>query len=149
MNHLTSLLFTLVCTSLVSVGAGAAEPPTMKPGLWEIRMQHASDGRVDVKPASLKRCNTASEIAQSRATAADYAKKNCSKNETRQEGGKWVSDMVCKVGASTMTSHSVTDAFGDTAYHTEMISSMDPPTPGHARSSTTIDGKWLGTCKPD
>jgi hypothetical protein len=148
MKHSTLLLFTLFGISLVPVGAAAAEPPTMKPGLWEIRIQHASDGRVDVKPATMQHCKSASEIARSQVTAADYAKKNCSKNETRQQAGKWVSDMVCKVGASTMTSHTVTDVTGDTAYHSESTSNIDPPTPGHARSTTIFDGKWLGTCKP-
>jgi hypothetical protein len=148
MNHSMLLVFTLLGAWLVAVGAAAAEPPTMKPGLWEIRIQHASDGRVDVQPASLQHCRTASEIAHSQVTAANYAKKNCSKNETRQEAGKWVSDMVCKVGASTMTSHTVTVVTGDTAYHTESTSNTDPPTPHHGRSTTTFDGKWLGTCKP-
>lgn len=148
MNHSTLLVFGALGLSFISVGAAAVEPPQMKPGLWEIRMQHVSDGKVDVKPTTLQQCKEASEIARAKATAADYAKKNCSKNETRQEGGKWVNDTVCKVGAGTMNSHTVTDASGDTAYHTESTSSFDPPTPGHSRSSTTIDGKWLGTCKP-
>jgi hypothetical protein len=54
----------------------------MKPGLWEIRMQHSLDGKVDVKPATLQQCIGPNELAHGKATAAYYAKKNCSKNET-------------------------------------------------------------------
>ena len=149
MKHSTLALFAVVGFSIVPVGASAAEPPQPKPGLWEITMRQAADGKEAGKPATLQRCFVASEYAQSKAKADDYAKKNCSKNETRQEGGKWMSDMVCKVGSGTMTTHATTAFSGDGAYLSEMKSTFDPPTPGHSRTMTTSDGKWLGACKAD
>ena len=143
----TQSLFAVLGFSLVSAGASGAEPPQPKPGLWEIRMQQAVDGQAAGKPAIMQRCFIASEYAQSKAKADDFAKKNCSKNETRQEGGKWVNDMVCKVGTGTMTTHSTTAYNGENAYHSEMTSTFDPPTPNHSRSITTSDGKWMGACK--
>ena len=116
----------IVASTLVAVAA-AVEPPQPKPGLWDIRMQHALDGTTDVKPTTMRPCLDASEQAQRRLTAANCAKKNCSKNETRREG-KWVT--------------------GDTAYHTESTSTFDPPKPDHPRSVTIRDGKWLGVCQP-
>ena len=110
-------------------------------------MQQAGEGEANVKPATMQRCFVASEYAASKAKAGDHAKKNCSKNDTRQEGGKWMSDMVCKVGASTMTTHAATAHSGDGAYHSEMTSTFDPPSPAHSRTITTSDGKWLGACK--
>jgi len=56
--------------------------------------------------------------------------------------------LVCKVGAGTMTTHTVTDLTGDTAYHSVSTSTFYPPQPGHTRSISTIDGKWLGACTP-
>ena len=135
-------LSVLTALGLASVAFGAeVEPPQMKPGLWEIRMQHSSDGKVNVQPSTVKQCKDATELARAR-SAEEYAKKNCSRNDTRQEGSKFVNDTVCKVGASTMT-HSVTEATGDTGYHTESTSTFDPSTSGHSRSTTTIDAKWL------
>jgi hypothetical protein len=86
---------------------------------------------------------------KAQATAADYAKKNCSKNETRQSGTQWVTDMVCAVGAGTMTSHSVTDMASNSVYHTDATSTFDPPTAGHSRTNTIMDGTWLGPCSQE
>jgi hypothetical protein len=148
MKHSTIVALTVLGLCVVSIDAGAVETPQMKPGLWEIRMQHSSDGKGADKPTIVNQCKDASMIARGKQAAEDYAKKNCSKNETRREGSKWVSDTVCKVGGSTMSSHTVTNV-SDNAYHTENTTTFDPPTPGHSRSSTTIDGKWLKTCTPD
>lgn len=148
MKHLTLLLFAVLGFSLAPLNLSAAEPPQPKPGQWEFRMQQVAEGKEAGKPATLQRCIVASEYAASKAKADDYAKKNCSKNEIHQDGGKWMSDMVCKVGTGTMTTHSVTAYSGDGAYHSEMTSTFDPPSPGHSRTVTTTDGKWLGSCKP-
>jgi hypothetical protein len=147
MKHRSFVPFAVLYLVVAAVGAAEVELPQMKPGLWEIRMQRASGGKADAKPATLQQCKDASEMAHAKATSADYAKKNCSKNETRREGGKWVNDTVCKVGARTMSTHSVSEASSDTAYHMEITSTFDPPAPGHLPSTTTIDGKWMGTCK--
>jgi hypothetical protein len=76
----------------------------------------------------------------------DYNKKNCSKNETRQEGGKWITDRLCKVGDSAMSSHSVVAFDGDDAYHTQSTATYDPPLNGQSRKSVTVDARWLDTC---
>jgi Protein of unknown function (DUF3617) len=143
-------LWTVLGLSCAVVAAAvAAEPPAIKPGMWEIRMQHTADGKATVEPTTVKQCKEASELAKAQMAAAEYARKNCSKNETHQSGSQWVTDMVCKVGAGTMTSHTVTVFTGDTAYHIDTTSTFDPPAPGHSRTSTTVDGTWLGPCPPD
>ena len=147
MKHSISLLFVSLGLSLRPAGLYAIEIPQPKPGLWEIRMQVAADGKAVIKPAAMQRCFRESEYAKSKATADDFAKKNCSKNETRQESGKWVNDMVCKMGEGTMTLHSVTAYSGDGAYHSEMKSTFDPPSPASPATTTVSDGKWLGECK--
>jgi hypothetical protein len=146
----TGMLFT--CTvltvfggSLLTVAAAGVDPPSIRPGQWEFRIQHSVDGKTDVQPGKYERCQDANALAQARVKAAEYAKTHCSKNDTRQEGGKWVNDLVCKTGASTSTSHTVTDYTGDTTYHTEMTTTSDPP---DGRSVAIIDGKWLRACQP-
>jgi len=148
MKHLPLLACAFLACAFGSTGAAAAEVPQPKPGMWETTMQRDADGKVS-KPATLRHCIDAAGYARSRATADEYAKKNCSKNDVHQEGSKWVGDMVCKVGTGTMTSHTVTVFNGENAYHSELTSTFDPATPGHGRSVTTSDGKWTGACNAD
>lgn len=129
---------------LVSGAVCAIELPQQKIGLWETRMQH-SGGKHNERAS--QHCIDAEALAHGKQVADDYAKKNCSKNETRQEGGAWISDMVCTAGGSTMSTRSVTTFDGTDAYHTEMKVSYEPPVAGQTASTTTVDGKWLGACK--
>lgn len=130
------------------ISASAAEGPQQKPGLWETHIQHAGSNKGSDKAGAAQNCLDAAALAQGKKSGEEYAKKNCSKNDTRQEGGKWISDMVCNAGGSTMTTHSVTQFNGEDSYHTEMTITYDPPEPGQTHTTTTVDGKWLGACKP-
>ena len=138
-----------IACSLVflATAAVATDMPQQKAGLWETRIQHSSS-KGDDKPGVAQNCLDASALAQGKQTAEEYAKKNCSKNDTHQEGGKWITDTVCKVGSSTMSNHSVTQFISDDAYHTESTITYDPPISGRTGTKTTVDGKWLGACKP-
>lgn len=136
-----------------AVGGGQAaatsdsELPEMKPGLWEIRMSHVGEGGTHA--GTVQQCMGADTMAAAKKTAADYAKANCSKNETHGGGGRWVSDMECTLAAHKMVTHSVTTMTGDGAYHTDLTTTYDPPMPGGgATNTTTVDGKWLSECKP-
>ncbi len=70
-----------------------------------------------------------------RAKKDAYMKANCSRLDTRQEGGKWVSDSTCTSPAgTTVAGHTVTTMDGDAAIHTA--------------GTTIADSNWLGPCKP-
>ena len=121
--------------------------PDMKAGLWEIKVNHVGgDGQTHA--GVTQQCLDAAQMAQSKVTAADYVKANCSKNETQRAGDTWTNDLVCKSGESVMTTHTVTTMVGDGAYHTEHTLTVDPAVAGDATSTTTMDGKWIGACKP-
>jgi hypothetical protein len=130
----------------VAKAASGAEVPQPKPGLWEMHTK-LSDNRIGEHSAIAKLCMDAIAMAKSKQMGDDYNKKNCSKNETRQEGGQWVTDLVCKLGDSSMIGHEVASFTSDNAYHTENTISYDPPFAGRSRKSIVIDAKWLGTCK--
>lgn len=142
-------LIALILTGLMfsSLAASAVELPDMKPGLWQTTLQHSSGSSAMSKPGTTSHCLDAEAMAAAKQTGLDYAKKNCSRNATRRDGGNWVTDMICKLGTTTMTTHSVTMFSGDEAYHTEMTTTFEPPTAGQAHSRTIVDGKWLGACK--
>ena len=132
-----------------AVAASGTEMPDMKPGLWEIHINHESIAG-DVHGGVTQQCMDAKAIAEGKKTGADYAKANCSKNQTTRGGdGRWTSDLVCKVGDSTMTTHSVTTMGGENAsYHSDVTVTLDPPVASKATTKTTMDGKWIGACKP-
>ena len=121
--------------------------PDMKAGLWEIKMSHTG-GDGQTHGGVTQQCLDAAAMAQAKLTAADYLKANCSKNETTRAGDTWTNDVVCKSGGSVMTTHTVTAMLGDGAYHTDVSTTFDPPVAGNAKSATTMDGKWVGACKP-
>jgi hypothetical protein len=87
-------------------------------------------------------------MAEAKVTAANYVKANCSKNAIQRAGDTWTNDLVCKSGGSVMTTHTVTAMVGDGAYHTDLETTFDPPMGGNAHTTTTVDGKWIGPCKP-
>ena len=121
--------------------------PDMKPGLWEVRMSHTG-GNGQNHGGVTQQCLDSGAMAQAKLTAADYLKANCSKNEISRTGDTWTNDLVCKSGGSVMTTHTVTAMAGDGAYHTDLSTTFDPPIAGNAKSTTTVDGKWIGACKP-
>jgi hypothetical protein len=53
------------------------------------------------------------------------------------------------MGQMRTTTHAVTKFTGDTAYHTEADSKLDPPVAGHGEQIVTQDGKWVGPCPTD
>ena len=58
-------------------------------------------------------CVDATSEAAARAKKDAYMKANCSRLDTRQEGGKWVSDSTCTFAGTTVTGHTVTTMDGD------------------------------------
>jgi Protein of unknown function (DUF3617) len=137
-----SLLIPLSAVAACALSSAMAlELPQMKPGMWETSF--TSQGKSHVS----KTCFTPAEIAHSKEVGDAYVKDSCSKYEVRKDGGKWIVDMVCKVGAGpgTMTSH-VESTFSDSANHMEMTATLDPPRKDHARTMTVTDVKYLGPC---
>ena len=120
--------------------------PDMKPGLWEVKMSHTG-GHGETHAGVAQQCLDSAAMAQAKLTAADYLK-TCSKNQTTRTGDTWTNDLVCTHGGSVMTTHTVTAMVGDGAYHTDLSTTYDPPLAGDASSTTTMDGKWIGACKP-
>lgn len=124
--------FLIVSTLLFIAAASAAEPPRLKSGLWEIRLQAPA-----YHAAPMIGCVGAMSDQQRQVEQANI-KKKCSKYESRELGGKWVVEMVCAAGGHTLTQRVTTSLVGD-SFHEENSGSQ---------GSNTSDGKWLGACKP-
>lgn len=132
------------CSGLAS-GAVAAEPPILKSGLWEL-------SRTTPQQPETRRmttmCLDESVQAEMRDFGLGVAKGLCSKSDRRVEGNRVIIDATCKLGVTTMTTHSVMTFSGNTAYHTEGSASYDPPFMNMTEARTSVDGRWTGPCKP-
>ena len=98
------------------------------------------------RPLTMQYCVDAALLEAGRKTAVEKSK-NCSKNEVRKEGSKWIQNSVCKVGSSTATAQITREFNGENAYHDDTNGTYNPPLGGLSRSRQVKDGKWLGPCK--
>ena len=133
---------------LFSVAANAVEAPQPKPGLWEVRSQYSSDTKGAEGSDVEQQCETPGDQAGSKRFTEDEDRRHCSKNETHLERGRWITNKVCKIRNITRSIHTVT-AISDNTYHTVMTVISSPPEDGRSRTTTTIDARWLKTCKED
>ena len=59
-----------------------------------------------------------------------------------------VHDSVCKVDGSTAKTRSIFSGRFDSAYKVESKSTFEPPMEGMRETSSRMEAKWLGACKP-
>ena len=129
----------------VPLPATAQEYPKLKPGQWETTT--SSTKNANLPPNTITICTDEAVQKQMMDMGKGMSREMCSKSELRREGGKFVGDSVCKIGESTITSHSVMTIQGDTGYKTVVDSTYDPPFLGMTENTTTITGKNLGPCR--
>jgi hypothetical protein len=141
--HYFALLVALLVTSASAFGA-SFDAPKRKSGLWEIKISdaaakggHAMQQCIDENSDELIKDDT-----------KGMEKSSCSKTDMRREGDKIISESVCKVSGSTTKTRAVFTGKFDSAYQADIKSTYEPPLHGMRESSTTIDAKWLGACKP-
>lgn len=136
--------FTLAGALLLGAASAAAiDFPTMKAGLWESTI--AREG-MPQKISGTRMCMDAAVQKEMMDMGIGTMKTMCAKNDIRREGNKVYGSAECKFGDATMKSSSVTTFTGDTAYHTEVKSTYDPPMQGMPSANAVIDAKWTGAC---
>jgi hypothetical protein len=83
-------------------------------------------------------------------TVSPMAKDMCSKQDIQKTATGYVSDSVCGVAGMSITSHAeITGDFNST-YTVKSTSHSERGPAGAPRdSTTTVEAKWLGACKPD
>lgn len=140
-----AITMAIACSGLVGTDAIAAEPPVLKSGLWEL--SRSTTSQPETKRLTTM-CLDDSVQAQMREFGLGVAKELCSKSDRRVEGDRLIIDAVCKLGTTTMTTHSVMTFSGNTAYHTEGSATYDPPMMNMTEAKSSIDGKWAGECPP-
>ena len=124
--------------------ASAAEPPVLKSGLWEVvRSTSQEPGQTRITTM----CLDDSVQAEMRDFGMGMAKTMCSKNDRSFDGTRMTINSVCQMGPTTLTSRLVMTFKGNTAYHTDVSATYDPPMMGTSESKMSVDAKWTGPCK--
>jgi hypothetical protein len=119
-----------------------------KPGFWEMKVQNSFGGPEII---TMWHCIDEASERETRSMFASMSKEVCPKKESRKTATAtgYAIDTVCS-GAGTMrTSHSEFTGDYNSAYTLKTTSHREDG-PANARDVTiTIEGKWLGPCKPD
>jgi hypothetical protein len=140
----------LSCCALVALsvhGAVAAELPTRKAGLWEMKVVKTGS---PVPEMTMQHCTDETTDKDMNNSVSPLAKQICSKQDIQKTATGFVSDSVCAVGGMSITSHSEIVGDFNSAYTVTSSSHADRGASGPSRDATTkIEAKWLGACKPD
>jgi hypothetical protein len=140
---LSTCLLMLLCV----LEARAVEMPTRKAGLWEMKMARTGSS---VPDTTIQHCTDENTDKEMSDTFSPMAKEMCSKQDIQKTATGYVSDSVCKVGAMTITSHSETTGDFNSGYVVKITSHTEGGPNAVPRDSTsTVEAKWLGACKPD
>ncbi len=132
---------------LATAVAGAAELPTRKAGLWEMKIVKTGSKLPDI---SMQHCTDPTTDKDMNNSVSPIAKQICSRQDVTKTATGYVSDSVCKVGGTEMTTHA--EIVGDFNSHYTVTSKSHTdkgPTGTPVDTVTTIEAKWIGDCKAD
>lgn len=141
------LAFCMALPLLTANAAGAVELPVRKAGLWEMKVQRAGSPVPDM---TMQHCTDETTDKEMSAAVSPVGNDVCSKRDIQKTATGYVSDSVCGVAGMSITSHAEITGDFNSAYTVKSTSHSERGPAGVPRdSSTTIEAKWLGACKPD
>jgi hypothetical protein len=136
----TALILVLVGT----VPTLAAELPSRKPGLWEIKM--GIENRNAAGPTMRQCIDTATDQAM-QSSAGVIAQQTCTKPNVQRTATGITIDLTCTVGGKTVTKHAVVTGSFDSAY-TMTVATQGEGAPAGG-TTMTMSAQWLGPCAAD
>jgi uncharacterized protein DUF3617 len=122
--------------------ARAVDLPVRKAGLWEMKIVQSETSMPEM---TMQHC-TDETTDKEMSTAFSMSKEICSKQDIQKTATGYVSDSVCGVAGTTITSHAEITGDFNSAY---TVKSTARSGPSGAPSASTIEAKWLGACKAD
>jgi Protein of unknown function (DUF3617) len=123
--------------------APAAELPSRKPGLWEIRMTIENRG----VGQPIQQCIDASTDQMLQSNAGPFSAEVCPKRDIQRSDDKMTIDSTCTIEGKTATVRAVIIGSFDNAY-SMTVTSQGAAVPAGA-ANMTIVAKWLGPCAKD
>jgi hypothetical protein len=146
MRQASVVLLTLFLTAAF---AQAQDAPKRKSGLWELK-RTSTMTRDQTRVYQMCVDQASDDAFQKLAEGAQSER--CKASAPKRDGGKLVIDAVCEIGnsePSTATTHAVITGSFDSAYKIESKSTFKPPLRGKTESTSVMEAKWTGPCKPD
>ena len=147
-RQLVSFCWMLALLALLPAGdAAAVELPVRKAGLWEMKVVRAGSPVPDM---TMQHCTDETTDKEMSAAVSPMGKEMCSKQDIQKTAAGYVSDSVCGIAGVSITSHAEITGDFNSAYTVKSTSHSERGPGGAPRdSTTTIEAKWLGACKPD
>jgi hypothetical protein len=118
--------------------AAAAELPSRKPGLWEVKM--SLDGRAG---PTVQQCVDAATDPLLLQSAGPISAAACAKRDVQRSADSLIIDSACTVDGKPATAHAVIAGSFDGAYTMTITSKGEGLQAG---LNMTLTGKWLGPC---
>ena len=132
---------------LPALEARAVEMPVRKAGLWEMKMVRTGSPLPEM---TMQHCTDATTDKQMSSAFSPMSKDVCSRQDIQKTATGYVTDSVCSVGGTSVTSHANITGDFDSAYTVKSTTQSERAPAGLPRDSTmTIEAKWLGACKAD
>ena len=127
-------------------GAVAVELPVRKAGLWEMKVLSGGS----MPEMTMQQCTDETTDKDMSTAMSPMAKEMCSKQDIQKTATGYVSDSVCGIAGTTIKSKAEITGDFNSAYTVKSSSHSERGPSGVPRdSTTTIEAKWLGACKPD
>jgi hypothetical protein len=143
----SSVLSCLLLAAWPCVGAGAEELPVRKAGLWEMKIVKTGTSLPEM---AMQHCTDATTDKDMANSFSPMVKQVCSKQDIQKTATGYVTDSVCSVAGVSVTSHAEIVGDFNSAYTVSTTSHSDKGPSGKPLDTTTkIEAKWLGACKPD
>ena len=136
------LIFLATAVYLSQTAYAQDEILKRKSGLWEVTVSSHNQGPAQ----TAKHCVDESTDAQMQQAASMFGQ-NCSKKETRREGAAFVSEAICKMGATQIHSKSIFRGDFFSTYEGDVVATYDPPLMNLREARTKISARWLGPCE--
>jgi Protein of unknown function (DUF3617) len=124
--------------------ASAAELPSRKPGLWEVR---TAIGGNDAQARVIKQCINAATDQMLRSDAGPFSSSACPQRDVRRSENSITIDSVCTVNGKPATAHALATGNFDSQYKMTVTAESEA-LPG-GKMMMTLEGKWLGPCAAD
>ena len=137
-------LATLVVALIGATAALAAELPSRKPGLWEVKM--SIEGR-NVPAQVIRQCIDATTDQMMQSSAGPYSAAACQKRDVQKSSDSITIDSSCTIDGKPGNAHAVVSGSFDGAY-TMTVTSQGENIPG-GKMVMTLEGRLLGPCGAD
>jgi hypothetical protein len=135
---------TSITVLICMMPAPAAELPSRKPGLWQVK---TSIGSSNGSARAIQQCIDATTDQMMQSSAGPFAPAVCPGRDVQQSENSITIDSTCAIGGKPATAHAVVTGSFDSAY-TMTVTSQSSDIPD-GKMIMTMDAKWLGPCAAD